>query len=228
MEAQRVGQQPGGARRRHVDHDVQRHHSAFSRLQHAGIPSGERVLGERAHALLEALACGALRPWPGAQVYQSARDPEKRRPRAAPRAVGSWKTRPVRPCSTLSAPPPSPKTIAGPAAGERLERHDADVLDAGHQHRAAAAVELAQLEVADVAEELDLGRRLRAKPRGLRPAADDPQRPPGAAVGLEARARAACRARAPRRRGRSCPARRAPGVKKPVSTGGGITAESRP
>ena len=70
-------------------------------------------------------------------------------------------------------------------AGERLERHDAGVLDARHQHRAAAAIELAQLGVGHVAQELDLGGGLGAQARGLGPGAHDPQAPAGAAIGLE-------------------------------------------
>ncbi len=164
---------------------MQRHQSAFSSLQHAGT--------RRASA-----------SWANSRIRSSKRSravrfgPGPERKSIKPHAIQRNDGRAQRLGRRLVEDDPGAAVLDAlgaaalaeddrrAAAGERLERHDAGVLDAGHQHRATGAIELAQLEVADVSEELDLGRSLRAKPRGFRPAADDPQAAPAAAVGLEA------------------------------------------
>ena len=118
----------------------------------------------------------------------------------------------VRPCSTVSAPPPSPKTTAGPAAGHApragtMPKSSTPGISTARQPRYSSRSSSSLTRP----RKRDLGRGERAQAR----------RPPGrcrrcAAAGRcrgrpRARGRAACRARGPRRRGRTRPAASAPG-----------------
>ena len=84
------------------------------------------------------------------------------------------------------APPPSREDDRRPAAGHGLEGHDAEVLDAGHDHRPAAAVEVAQRARRRRAPRNSTSGGASARSRASSgPLPTILQRPAGAAVGLE-------------------------------------------
>ena len=178
QDASRPGPRGSAGRRRasqaravasHVDRDVGRHQ--LSRVWNFSIrgspwPSASSTKARMRSSKTSRRCASALAR--SASLSKRGRFEGSRRRRAGRRRVGSWKTRPVRPCSTVSAPPPSPKTTAGRPQARASSGTMPEVLDPGHQDGAAAAVELAQRLVVDAAEERDLGRGQGAQPRAPR------------------------------------------------------------
>ena len=76
---------------------------------------------------------------------------------------------PVWPSSTVSSAPPARGGDHRPTRRLRLDGGDAELLDAGNDHRAGARVQLDELLVAGAAEELGLGIGLAAGRRGRVP-----------------------------------------------------------
>ena len=80
----------------------------------------------------------------------------RRTPRPAVRT-----STPVTPSTTLSTAPPSRQRHDRPAARLRLHRDHPEVLDAGHQDRAAALIQVPNLVIGQPAGELHVGASVR-------------------------------------------------------------------
>ena len=94
----------------------------------------------------------------------------------------------------------------------------------GHEHGAAAAVQLAELASSGTCPRNSTSGGARARRRASSgPVPTIAQAASRCRGRRRARARGACRGRGPRPRGRRRPGRSSPGVKKSVSTGGGMT-----
>ena len=116
-----------------------------------------------------------------------------------------------------------------PAAGLRLDRHDAEVLFAGQDGRRSRAIQVAHLFVGAPAEELEPSPASALEARALGPVADDRQRRRRPGARPSSRGRRACRARGPtppETRAVAGPARPARACRTSVSTGGYTRVDS--
>ena len=135
-------------------------------------------------------------------------------------AVGSRKTRPVRPGITVSSPPPSPKTTAGRPQAMASRGTMPKSSTPGMTTARQPAVEVAQ----GARPTTRPGRSPRAAPARRRRASSGPlptmvSGPARAPVGLEHQLEPLVGSEGRRPRGRSRPGSSGPGVKKSTSTG---------
>ena len=241
VEAQEVREHPGHGRADDVHEDEHRHEQARLVLHHAEVVFIARGARRAAPAAFSARAASRkarkrdsnTRPAEGLGTgperggIKTQAPAASQRRRGAPPRVASRKTTPVSPSITDSAPPPSAKTTTGPPAGHGLDGGDAEVLDAGHDHRAASAVEVAQRGVVHAPQERRPPAGASARRRALfRPRAHDlAAARPRAAIRVEHELDALVGHEGGDHEVVVAGRVRAPGVKKSVSTGGGITVD---